>query len=54
MLGLGGVGMELGSILDQYVHHSKDEPAISLGNNKVLKTITKTLAFKLYVCDLDR
>ena len=26
---------------------------IRLGNNEVLKTLTKTLTFKFYVCDVD-
>ena len=47
--------MELGKIFDQYVSSYQRwiKSVIRLGNNEVLKTLTKTLTFKFYVCDLD-
>ena len=44
--------MKLGKILDQYVlsYQKCIKSVIRLGNNEVLKTLTKTLTFK--VCDL--
>ena len=49
------VGMVLRKILDQYVSSYQRwiKSVIRLGNNEVLKTLTKTLTFKFYVCDLD-
>ena len=49
------VRMELGKILDQYVSSYQRwiKSVIRLGNNEVLKTLTKTLTFKFQVCALD-
>ena len=47
--------MVMRKILDQYVssYQSWIKLVVRLGNNEVLKTLTKTLTFKLKVCDLD-
>ena len=47
--------MDLGKILHQYVssYQGLIKSVIRLGNNEVLKTLTKTLTFKCQVCDLN-
>ena len=48
------VRMEMGKILDQYVSSCQRwiKSVMRLGNNEVLKTLTKTLTFKFYDLNL--